>query len=249
MSNVTVFQTPEGFRLSAEIQNTGNIASKDGSATLKAEFNDLYSEGLEGTWLELPVEALEPGQSIAVDELLDIDDVFLKHGFANGFADLVDENSEALMVGCDFIAALEYPYHITVNDDPNLEVIELKAGESIELSGTYGPTDYYRNATVEFTTADGEMVHMEGNTLVADEAGETYLRVYDAPFGGVKLIRLRISSENKPLDSEPADDKKPADSRNATTADSNNIPLYTGILGASLLAAIALIMYRRKQTN
>lgn len=128
-------------------------------------------------------------------------------------------------------------------------VIELKAGESIELSGTYGPTDYYRNATVEFTTADGEMVHMEGNTLVADEAGETYLRVYVAPFGGVKLIRLRISSENKPLDPEPADDKKPADSRNANTADSNNIPLYKGILGASLLAAIALIMYKRKQTN
>jgi len=124
------------------------------------------------------------------------------------------------------------------------------AGESIELSGVYGPADYYCEGTVEFTPADGEMAHMEGNRLVADEAGKTYLRVYVSPFGGEKFIRLRISSDSKPLDPDPAvkpDEPKPAPSRDsADTSDSGSIPLYTGILAASVLAVIALMMYRRK---
>lgn len=99
------------------------------------------------------------------------------------------------------------------------------------------------------------MAHMEGNKLVADEAGEPYLRVYVAPFGGEKLICLRISSERKPLDPEPSAEptpgpnQKPSGNGSANTSDSNSIPLYTGILGISLLAVIALILNRRKQNN
>lgn len=243
-----VKEEQDGFYLCYEIRNAGNVAS-NGNIHMKAQFNDLYNEGYEGDWLDAPIDPLEPGESRYYQEKMEINDEVFTRGFANGFAELYDENGERTYIGTDFIAAMEFPYHITVNDDPALEEITLKAGESLELSGTYGPADYYKDGTVQFATGNGEIAHMEGNRLVADEAGETLLRVFVSPYGGEKLIRIKVAAKDSQQPSEQPEQKPENNDAqpSANTSDSSNKTLYAGLFAGSLLLLAAVLWLRKRE--
>ena len=101
-----------------------------------------------------------------VEEKIEISDELFKYGFASGYIELFDKDGEPMFIGTDFIAALEFPYHITVNNDPDMEVIELQKGQSLALSGSYGPSQFYRDGELKFTVDDGMIAHMDGNRLI-----------------------------------------------------------------------------------
>lgn len=253
--SVETKEEQDGFYLVYEIRNSGNVPSRNGMH-LKAVFNDLYNEGMEGTWLNAEVEPLEPGESRYYTEKMEIADEVFTYGFANGYAELYDEKDERTYIGTDFIAAMEFPFRITVNNDPLLEEIILSPGESLELSGTYGPDFYYKDGTVQFTTGNGEIAHMEGNRLVADQAGTTILRVFVSPYGGEKLIRITVPAKDSPQPS-PAPSPTPAPGPGnqggqggrpaSNTSDSNHIPLYGGIFAGSLLLILAVLWLKKKE--
>ncbi len=128
-----------------------------------------------------------------VEEKIEISDELFKYGFANGYIELFDKDGEPMFIGTGFIAALEFPYHITVNNDPDMEVIELKEGQSHALSGSYGPSQFYKDGELKFTVDDGMIAHMDGNRLIVNGQGVTTLRVIVAPYGGEKLITIRVN--------------------------------------------------------
>ena len=192
ISNVEVTQEQDEFVLSCDITNEGNVPFSDGEVSVKAEFNDLYKTGGSEVWVEEPIDSIGPRESIHYSSKIQISDSLLDYGFANGYIEIVNGNGENVGVGSDFIAALEYPNRIAVNGDENLDTIELKMGESLKLSGSYSPQDFYKGGKVEFSVSDGEIAHMDGSMLYADEIGSTTVRAFITPYGGEKLITVNV---------------------------------------------------------
>ena len=192
ITNAVVLQTPEGFVLSYDITNEGNATFKDQEVSVKAEFNDLYRAGVSEIWFTEPIDSIGYKETVHCTNMIGISDSLLNHGFANGFVDIVDKDENSVGIGSSFIAALEYPSRIIVNDDADLDTIELRVGESIELNGSYAPQDFYKGGTVEFDLEDGEIAHLSDGRLIADEPGTTTIKAFVYPYGGEKLITVNI---------------------------------------------------------
>ena len=214
-SNVEVVQEQDGFLLSCDITNLGNKSFRDKEVSLKAAFNDIYKTGGAEVWIDEPIDAIGPKESRHFSHKIRISDSLLTHGFANGYIDVIDKDGESAGMGTDFIAALEYPGRIVINGDEDLDTIELKMGESLKITGTYSPHDFYKGGTIGFSIDDGEIGHMEGSTLCADEVGTTTLRAFVVPYGGEKSITVNVleASEKEKADAEKTQgviDKLPA---------------------------------------
>ncbi len=198
--NYEITEDNGGFYINYIVENTGNMNALDTTnANVVVEFNDIYHTGnVVDNYLTEHIGELTIDEQKAFTKLLSIPDEHFDYGFTNAFIEVQDSEGTTLSNSISFEVVLDYPYNIVINGDDTLTEITLKEGESIELSGTYSPDEFYSGGIVNFSVDDADVAAITDNTLTGIKSGTTTLNAIVVPYGGLKTIKVTVEGEPKP---------------------------------------------------
>lgn len=197
-----IFESSDGFYITYTVKNIGNKDSEaddeQSADKFMVEFNDIhYTYAETAPYLETPISALAIGETQTYTMPLSIPDERFEFGYSEAYMRVVDKDGNALSKKEPFQIMLEYPYNIVINNDAQLKEIVLKEGESLKLSAEYSPKEYYVGGEINYSVDDTSIASVDGNTLIAENAGETELTAIVDPYGGSKTVKVTVK-ENKP---------------------------------------------------
>lgn len=106
----------------------------------------------------------------------------------------------------EFIRAyVEYPFGISVNGLTNGGTFKLKEGESLALSASYAPSEFFRNAGVKYSVDDTSIASVEYGKLIGRGEGTTRLHVTVDPYGGEADFIITVGSGKKHEESDDSE--------------------------------------------
>ncbi|MGN0164515.1 MAG: S-layer homology domain-containing protein [Candidatus Ornithomonoglobus sp.] len=207
--NVEVTQNGDEFVLAGIIRNIGSAASESGDK-LTAEFNNIYYQPVDGeVFAQTELEPLEPGEFRSFEMNLTISDDKLVNGVTNGWITVKDRDGNNCADGTNFGVLLSNPYGLSVNG--GAEELTIKAGEELELEGSYKGAGYFMNGRMLYTVDDTLTAAVSGNVLRGVSEGETMLKMTVNPFGGTKTVKVTVTEGDSPAPTpEPTETPAPA---------------------------------------
>lgn len=206
------------FRFHATVKNTGNADSADDDAvnvtfvgpygidySYSAEEHNLgsislknipmYTETVTGTGEE--EEVTFTGQTEIDGELNVPKEAFEEFGYIDAFAEPVDKEGNVLGDGEDVRMLASKPVDIKLNGAELPEEIKLNLGETFDLNLTGTPTAMNEVLQSSFASDDSEVALVDGNTLIANAAGETTLHSIVNPYNmELQDIKVTVSESD-----------------------------------------------------
>ena len=214
LSEPYVYQDNDGtFRLRATVRNTGNMggaaddaikvsfvgpyainlgysAEEQNLGSISLDSIPMYTETVTGTGDE---EVLTVTGQTEIDGALTVPtEAFEEFGYIDAFAEPVDKDGNALGYGEDVRMMASKPFDIKLNGAELPEEINLNLGETLELNVTGKPAAMNEALQSSFAADDSEIALVDGNTLIANAAGETTLHGIVNPYS-MELQDIKVT--------------------------------------------------------
>ena len=150
----------------------------------------MYTETVTGTGEN--EEVTFTGQTEIDGELTVPTSACEEFGYIDAFAEPVDKDGNALGDGEDLRLVASKPVDIKLNGAELPEEIKLNLGETFDLNITGIPSIRNEELESSFVSADGEVALVDGNTLIANAAGETTLHGIVNPYN-MELQDIKVT--------------------------------------------------------
>ena len=195
--NVIVEQSGDTFILKGLIKNTGSADSTGNEKIYVIDQWNFDKPIATSDYIDMPI-----GSQMQFEIPVDCSKIV---NLEKGVKDLVvyvtnDEGKQLSDYEVTTINAKQ-PFNFKVNGGADL--IQIKKGESIDLTTTYSPNKKYKSATILYTVSDGDVAKTNGNKLLGINEGKTKLTLTTKEFGGTKEIDILVNPAPAPAPTEP----------------------------------------------
>ncbi|MCI1723162.1 MAG: cell wall-binding repeat-containing protein [Lachnospiraceae bacterium] len=202
ISSRNVVQEEGGFHLTCTVTNTGSKDYTEADAEsrecrLMIGKNLLYStDEAQDPYEQIALQPMKMGESQIIDVLLDIPGDQFTNGYLNAVMWAADKDGSSLSDSDTFSIGLYYPTDVYLKNADS-DIITLEEGQTMELSGEYAPTDYFKDGTILYSVDDPSVASAENGTLTAIDVGTTQLNLSVDPYGLKKSYMIRVKADTE----------------------------------------------------
>ena len=184
--SLTVDHVGDTFIIKGLLKNTGNTDTNGNEKIYVLDQNNWDVDVASSDYIDLPM-----GSQMQFE--IPVDSSLLTE-LEGGIKDLVVyvKNDEGELLSTHDIATINArrPYNFKVNG--NVNQIQVRVGEAINLNTTYEPSIKYKNPTMLYSVSDRDIAKVEDNKLFGLNEGTTKLSLATKEFGGSKEITVVV---------------------------------------------------------
>lgn len=191
--NVIVEQSGDTFILKGLLKNTGSTDSMGNEKIYVIDQWNFDKPIATSDYIDMPI-----GSQMQFEIPVDCSKIV---NLEKGVKDLVvyvtnDEGKQLSDYEVTTINAKQ-PFNFKVNGGADL--IQIKKGESINLTTTYSPNEKYKNATILYSVSDGDIAKTSDNKLYGLNEGITKLSLTTKEFGGSREVDVVVTPASTPI--------------------------------------------------